>query len=502
MNDSSTENGATSPIRFVLSLAILGAGIAAFFWMGTPHVETREPDRPDAAVVETSLAAKHTEGIDIVVDGSVVPFKQIQIAAQVSGRVQTKSPQCRTGKAVREGDLLIRIDPKDYELEAKRLKEELTQADAMLNELQTEVDTIDNQIASAKKQLELDERQLKRTTEIFDRRAASETELDTSRRTALGSRSNLQTLQDQKSQINQRRIRLESAKALGATNLEKANLALSRTEIRSPIDGVVVSESVEQDGYIQTGNTVIVLQDSSRLDVTCQLHMQQMHWLWQSKSDDGSGSEDDTQSLATAFPATSANVTYEMGGKVYAWDGLIDRYDGAGIDDQTRMVPCRVHIDSPTSARVQSDVASRTDVAAVRPPTLMTGMFVKVHVRAKPPIPLVRLPQRALQPGNVVWTVVDGSLVRKEIDVATSDAEYVVAYEQPGGLQVGDQIVVSPLASPNEGMKATLLADFEKQKPKPAKNRRAGGPAKGGRPDADSSKEREGRAVPKEDTAS
>lgn len=485
-----TEPG-VSIASVALSLFILAAGAGGFFWMGTPQVETRPPQRPDSAIVETSSAIEHTDGIEFVVDGLVVPFKQIQIAAQVGGRVLLKSPQCLTGRNVRKGDLLIQIDPKDYELEATLLKEELAQADAMIQELDSEVDTIDNQIASAKKQVELDDRQLKRTSEIYDRRAASETELDTAKRAALGSRSNLQNLEDQKSQINQRRIRLESAKILGETNLEKAKLALSRTEIRSPIDGIVVSENVEQDGYLQTGSTVIVLQDTSQLDVTCQLHMRQMNWLWQS-----AGFQDSAEAASNEFPATPAEVTYDLGGKTFLWSGVLDRFDGAGIDNQTRMVPCRVHIDRPTSATLFSSnrpasgknaAAQETNSSRLKPPQLLTGMFVKVRVRAKPPISLVRFPQKALQPGDVVWAVADGKLVRKKVEVAASDDQLVIAYQQKGpaadnGLQEGDQIVVSPLATPVEGMKVTLLEEFEKQKTKPGKKQWAGGPPNGKRP--------------------
>ena len=463
MNDPSTTDKSESASRTVLSIAILAAGVAGFFLMGTPRVETQAPRGAQAVVVETSPAMEHTDGIEFVVDGVVVPFKRIAIAAEVGGRVQFKSPQCRTGKNVRKGEVLIRVDPADYELEVKRLDEELTQAGAMLDELQTEVNTIDNQIESAKKQAELDDRQLQRTNELFDRRAASETELDTARRTALASRSNLQTLQDQKNQIDQRRIRLKSAQTLGETNLEKANLSLSRCEIRSPIDGIIVSESVEQDGFVQTGNAVIVLQDSSQLDVTCQLHMRQMNWLWQSTGDAIQSNLD-----TNAFPRAPAEVLYDLGGKTFAWKGEVDRFDGAGIDDQTRMVPCRVHVDDPTSARLDehTKAGAKASAGPTKPPALMTGMFVKVRVKTIPPVPLIRLPQRALQPGNAVWVFSDSKLVRKTIQVATSNATDVIAFEEESGIQAGDQIVVSPLAAPVDGMDGILLADFETQNKK------------------------------------
>lgn len=451
----------SSAFRTLISLLLLGVGIGGFFWMGTPEIPTRPPDAVDPPVVETAAAEVHEDGIRFVVDGVVVPYRQIDIAAQVSGRIEYKSEQCRTGRAVKQGELLVRIEQSDYQLEVKRLSEEVTQADAMIAELDVELETVENQIASAREQLSIDVRQLERNKDLLSRKAASDSEVDSARRTELATRNSLQTLLDQKSLLSRRRLRLESAKALVQANLEKAELALSRTEIRSPLDGVVVSESVEQDGYIQAGSTVISLQDSSSLDVTCKLHMRQMHWLWQGQSETASESVG-ALTQAYDFPDTPATVMYDLGGTTYRWKGVVDRYDGAGIDNQTRMVPCRVHVDDPLSV-----AASESNGSAVgNPPTLMTGMFVKVRVESRPPIPLVRLPQEAIQPGNAIWTVDDGKLKRKVVSIANSTPEFVVAYQQEDGLKAGDAVVVSPLATPIEGLAVQKLSEMDLTKKK------------------------------------
>jgi multidrug efflux pump subunit AcrA (membrane-fusion protein) len=448
--------------RTVLSLVLLGLGIGGFFWLGEPEIPTRQPDAKEPPVVQTTIATDHKDGIQFEVDGVVVPYRQIEIAAQVSGRVEFRADQCRKGRAVKKGDLLLRIEQSDYDLEVKRLTEELTQADAMLSELDAEIDTVDNQIASARKQLEIDVRQLERNTDLLARSAASESEVDTARRAELTARNAMQTLLDQKSLIFRRRVRLESAKVLGQANLDKAQLALARTEIVSPLDGVVVSESVEQDGYVQLGSTVISLQDSSQLDVTCKLHMRQMHWLWQGPSDSESTG---TLSEAYDFPDTPAKVIYDLGGVSYQWDGVVNRYDGAGVDNQTRMIPCRVYVANPLA--VTSTDTDGTNAYRSNPPTLMTGMFVKVRIDARPPIPLVQLPQGAIQPGNTVWTVDDGQLKRKHVLIANSDSEFVVAYQQQDGLQAGDAVVVSPLATPIEGLAVIEMGkeEFGKKTP-------------------------------------
>ncbi|MEM8735137.1 MAG: efflux RND transporter periplasmic adaptor subunit [Planctomycetota bacterium] len=429
--------------RTVLSLAILAVAAGVFFWLGEPEVSRRPAAKPKPPAVESVAAVEHDDGIAFWVDGVVVPYRTIQLATQINGRVAYKSDACRIGRAVKTGDLLLRIEKEDYELEVRRLTEEVRQAEATLSELEAEIATTENQIATAQKQLDLEQRQVQRSNDLVAKQITSAAEVDDARRAELNSQNALQMLLDQKTLQQTRRSRLESAQALGEANLDRAKLALSRTEIRSPIDGVVVLENVEEDGYVQQGSPVITLQDSSQLDVSIKLHMKQMHWLWQGQGKQPSGQLSD----AYDFPETPAVIAYDLGGNRYEWSGTVNRYDGAGIDSQTRMVPCRVNVPDPLAVAAKHEGKD----AYASPPTLMTGMFVKVRVQAKPPIPLVRIPQSAVQPGNHVWVNANGKLQRKKVTIATSEGAEVVAYQEVDGLQAGDEVVLTPLATPSEG---------------------------------------------------
>ena len=114
------------------------------------------------------------------------------------------------------------------------------------------------------------------------------------------------------------------------------------------------------------------------------------------------------------------------------------------------MVPCRVHVSEPLDVSIEQGVRSNRNGA--KPPSLLTGMFVKVRIDARPAIPLVRLPQSSIQPGNKVWTVQDGRLWSKSITIAHADDRYVVAYQSEGGLRAGDAVVVTPIAVPLDGL--------------------------------------------------
>jgi multidrug efflux pump subunit AcrA (membrane-fusion protein) len=450
--------------RLIASVLLLAIGIGGFVAMGTTEVGTRPPAKKMAPLVETVPAISHEDGIQFEVDGVVVPYRQVILAAEVNGRVAFKSEACRTGRAVKKGDVLLKIDERDYQLEVRRLEEELEQANAILDELQVEIANVNNQVDLAKQQLAIDTRELKRNENLEASGSLSESEVDKVRRAELTTRISFQNLFDQKTLFSRRQIRLESVRDLGQSQLDKANLALARTEIRAPLDGVVVSDNVEQDGYVQVGSPVVTLQESSRLDVACKLHMHQMHWLWQSRHQSPDPQSPDAKSpdgttgeswQAYDFPETAATVIYRLGASSYQWQAVVNRYDGPGVDNQTRMIPCRAHVTNP----LQVTSAGSSDPAATgtHPPTLMTGMFVKVRIDARVPIPLIRVPHEAIQPGNVVWSVTAGKLRKHQAQIAYSAAEFVLVYEEQRGLQADAEVVVSPLATPVDGLDVKIV---------------------------------------------
>ena len=465
--------------RSVLSLAILFGGIGGFLMMRPPAMKPRQEQVAKPVQVNTEPAIRHEEGVSIDVDGVVVPFRQIELATEIAGKVAYQSESCQTGRTVKQGELLLQIEANDYELEVRRLNEELSQADAMAKELEAEIQSSVNQIMNAEQQLQIEKRLLARSSDLLLRGAASASEVDSARRSELATQTSLQTLVDEKNVLTQRRIRMEAAKSLVQANLEKAELSLERTNIKAPFDAVVVEHNVEKDSYVQPGNIICVLLETTSLDVACKLQMEEMNWLWQ-------GADQIGDQQAHDFPKTPATVIYELGGNQFIWEGIVDRYDGAGVDSQTRMISCRVHVPQPTAVRrlaiegkvgtaLENSPEAKGDLpegstsrnassaTGMGLPTLMTGMFVKVHVITQPKIELVRVPQEAVQPEQTVWVVENGVLVQKPVTVAFSTDDYSVVLGEPGGVTVGDSIIVSPIAQPSVGMRVVPIDDGRKK---------------------------------------
>jgi RND family efflux transporter MFP subunit len=433
-------------------LAILGASLIVLVAMGgnkTP--DTKPPAAPHQPAVEVAVVQQHDRGIDFDVDGVAIPFQQIEVPAEVAGRVAFRSENCRIGHSVRRGDVLLKVDPQDYDLEVRRMDEMVKQAQAELGELQVEVEAARRQVELAKEDLAIKQREVRRYLAIEDPGVYTEAELDSVRLKELQARDALQTEIDQGTILEARRERLTSARELAARQLEKARLDLSRTEIVAPIDGVITREPVEQGSYIQRGGVAVVIQDTSCMEIRCKLHMKEMHWLWQSASAEP-GLE--TNGRAFRFPKTPVTVTYDMDSVQFHWDGTLQYYDGVKIDEQTRMIPCRVRVAEPSKMR-----AGTPSPSGATPPSLMAGMFVTVQVHSKPQIPLLRLPEAAVQPGGTVWTVREEQLHEVPLRVAHATSKLVIAYDDEEGLKAGDLVVVSPLAAPTEGASVSIMGE-------------------------------------------
>ncbi|MEM9186727.1 MAG: biotin/lipoyl-binding protein, partial [Planctomycetota bacterium] len=113
----------------VASLALLGVAAGVFLWLGKAPAPPLEPPERAIPAVSVVPATPRAEGLTFTVDGVVRPFRDLPVAAESSGRVTVKSPSCRVGRVVSAGEVLIQVDPRDYQLEVQRLQEELEQAE-------------------------------------------------------------------------------------------------------------------------------------------------------------------------------------------------------------------------------------------------------------------------------------------------------------------------------------------------------------------------------------
>ncbi|MGD9646307.1 MAG: efflux RND transporter periplasmic adaptor subunit [Pirellulales bacterium] len=439
-------------LRIATPLLILLGGLVGFAALrGLKADPLSEPHAASDPLVESVAVQAHEGGLSFTVDGIVVPFREISLSAEVAGRIAHKEEVCRAGNFVTRGTPLLEIDSRDYELEVKRLEGELAQSEVSLQELDVEVANNEALVELAREQLALLHKELERVEALVGRRVVTDSEVDRIRREELTGKNSVRTLDNQLQLLNTRRHRLESARDLSRTQLEKAQLDLERTKIVSPVDGVIVEEMVEEDSYVQKGAELATLDDTSAVEVRCNLRMDQLMWLWSQRA--GTASEPTVATLRGDYqvPPAPVTVVYELLGKRFEWDGVLSRFDGIGVEERTRTVPCRVLVAKPREVRVRTADGQATS-SPVGPPALVRGMYVTLRVQTDSAETLLEIPEGALRPGGKVWEIVDGHLVIRQVRVAHNEDGVVLFHAAGSELAPGAKLVNSPLAVAVDGM--------------------------------------------------
>ncbi|MBM3963999.1 MAG: hypothetical protein FJ308_02880 [Planctomycetes bacterium] len=426
-----------------LPVAIVGLGVWIYLALGTQKPKQVNQDTANPRVVLSKLpiisvgSVMAFEGIptlDINLSGTVVPFRQINLAAEVAGRVLYKSDECRIGRYVHEGDVLFRIDPTDYKLDVERLTALRESEYAQQHELDQELSNAKRSLALAEEELALLDKEVARI-DALPEGFASGTEKDQAKRQRLMSENQVVTIQNQLRLLETRRARLELAERLAETQLNQAKINLERSEIKAPVSGVIVNETVQKDSYVQKASLMCVIEDTERVEVTCNLRTDQLLLvLDQIDSKDGTSSSSRvTRSSSYELPKTPVDISYHVSGRddiVYQWRGHLSRYEGIGLDPQSRTVPVRITVENPREVRRNGELIAEDGNGGL--PALVRGMFVDVAIKTIPKQALVLLPKLALKPGGQVWKFEhDPSILSSSSDSKSGTADIDSALNLP-----------------------------------------------------------------------
>lgn len=443
--------------NIVIPIAILSLGVGVVVALGSISPTAREEDDqspagrmrrlPAAEVSKVLSLADIGKPLELRVDGVVVPYREIELAAEVAGRIVKKSPSCEAGNYVSKGDFLFEIDDTDYAQEVERLTKMREQDYAALKEVDQEVANTRSVLDLANKDVAIQEGEVKRL-ESMPAGFASQVELDQAKKALLASMQNRLSFENQLTLLAARRNKLEAAERLATTQLRSAEINLERTKVYSPVDGVVVRENVELNSFIQRGSSMVTLEDVSKAEVAVNLRMDQLQWVLDQRREgepteiklsdinlesQATDSPDSTRASLSqpgySLPRTPAIIEYTIAGRndmTFRWDGHLVRYSGIGLDARSRTVPVVVVVDQPRHFTGKRPGDSGETQASPSP--LVRGMFVSVRLQIQPTTPLLAIPSVAIQPGGRVWQFVPDDAVLLS---ANSQADAAPPAEEP-----------------------------------------------------------------------
>ena len=397
-----------SSLRIIIVIAVATVAGVTLLLTLAPEPESREPP-PRIPFAQTARVSAGSGPIPVYGSGTVRPSAEIDIAPQVGGRVVWVDPGFQSGRRVEAGQALFGIEEADY---LYRLQE----AEANL----------------ASREVALLQEQEQATI------ARAQYELYARRQGAGGAPSEASPLTLREPQLVAARAALSRDEA----QLADANLALSRTRVTAPFDGVVRSESVDVGQIVSPGQPVGRFLASHAVEVVVPLSdadASLIPGLWELQAGDGGG-------------GAAVRVIARYGAGTYVWDGYVDRVE-ASLDEQTRTLGVIVRVSDPFNTGVP---ASGSSAADGRPP-LLVGKFVDVEIDGVSPEDYFRMPRAALQTGDEVWAVSEDGGVRivpVQVLQRANDEVFVT-----GPLEGGQRVVTGGIPFATEGMRVQTGTD-------------------------------------------
>ena len=187
--------------------------------------------------------------------GTVQPLLQVNVGTQVSGRVTEVLVDYNS--VVKKGDLLAEIDPLIYGTQVSAQQANLSASRAQLEQTKAAA-------ASSRAQREIARVTADRTQRLFDQNLASRGDLDTAK-------GNLEAASAQY-EAAMATVQSQSA-AIGAqtAQLRQSSANLGYTKIYSPVDGVVVTRSIDPGATVvasfQAPVLFVIAQDLRKMRV-------------------------------------------------------------------------------------------------------------------------------------------------------------------------------------------------------------------------------------------
>jgi membrane fusion protein (multidrug efflux system) len=211
----------------------------------------------------------------VTTDNAYVAGHIHQVSARVTGTVQEVLVDDH--QAVKEGDLLARLDPRDYEVKLSQAEAQVAQARAQGLQAAAQVAQAEAEISRREAQAGKARRDLERARALAPGSAGviSRQELDAVQTEADGSEAALRAARSAlvAAQANATAAAAQEQAALA--NRQEAALQLSYTEIRAPATGKVGKKNLEVGHRVQPGQALLALVQA-RVWVTANLKETQL----------------------------------------------------------------------------------------------------------------------------------------------------------------------------------------------------------------------------------
>ena len=238
--------------------------------------KTTKAKEPVVRPVKTIIVKAENNSIKKTYSALVTATQQIDLSFRVSGKLQ-KLP-IKNGMKVKKGDVIAKLDERDFKRKITQLKSQINQANAQMKAMRAGArpEDIASLIAAVKAaQAEFNQAKTRyyRTQGLVKKQVIARNELDKDRSALEVAKANLATknqeLRKGKAGGRKEDVSAQAAVVQGLrSQLKSLEDALGDATLRSPIDGIITSRKVENFSNVQANAAIATIQkESAELNV-------------------------------------------------------------------------------------------------------------------------------------------------------------------------------------------------------------------------------------------
>ncbi len=216
----------------VLTLGLIGVPVAWWSLSAEPPVAFKTATL-ERGILQATVSAT----------GTLSPVRQVQISSQVSGQI--KELLVDFNSPVQEGQLIARLDPETFEYRVRQASADLMAVRATALTAQANVAQALAQASKVEVDLEEAQRDWQRKQDLVAQNFIAASEADKARALV---RSQTHALKAAQALVAVARAQQQSAQATIQQReavLQQAQVDVRRTQIRSPVEGIVIKRTVE-----------------------------------------------------------------------------------------------------------------------------------------------------------------------------------------------------------------------------------------------------------------
>jgi len=308
------------------------------------------PARERVFVVNLMTAVPSTEVPVLETFGEIDARRTLQLRAAVAGRIIDLSDSFEDGATVRQGAVLVSVDPAELQAAVDRLTADLADAKAEVRDADRGLELALLDLGAATQQADLRQKAFRRQQDLAARGVGTAATVETAELAAAAAQAVVIT---RRQSVTQAEARIDQA----ATRLARAEIALAEgnrnladTTIIAPFDGTLSDTLVVEGGLIAVNERLADLIDPTDLEVAFRVSTAQYARLL------------DANGVLIRAPVT---VSLDATGSDLTADGVLSRVNaGAGEGQTGRLVFAR--LEQPIGFRPGDFVTVRVQEPALR----------------------------------------------------------------------------------------------------------------------------------------